>query len=268
MDFNCEQMFLLAKIEFLQKENDALKEERVTTLKKLELTQISVSLLKAEIGVIKDAKENEMFEHQIEMAKMIRKLDKTRKDGKAALAKIESNFKAGKELYRQKTLQRTKLQQNKLKEAIKDASAQMAAFKKQKEEEVNKWKLRYEDLKKDVHAENPSAKIIKDAFLPEEIWCKLKWGQNDGNIFLGDETKFRLDPADIVTSESFHKPLAYHLNWWLKHNKTEKGRQFLAQPEIIKYRNDVCLAINQRFRERIHKCVRQSPWLFKPLRQN
>ena len=269
MDFNCEQMFLLAKIEFLQKENDALKEERVATLKKLELTQISVSLLKAEIGVIKDAKENEMFEHQIEMAKMIRKLDKTRKDGKAALAKIESNFKAGKELYRQKTLQKNKLQQNKLKEAIKDASAQMAAFKKQKEEEVNKWKLRYEDLKKDAHAENSSSvSIIKDPLLCEELWCKLKWGQNDGNIFLGDETKFRLDPADIVTSESFHKPLAYHLNWWLKHNKTEKGRQFLAQPEIIKYRNDVCLAINQRFRERIHKCVRQSPWLSKPLRQN
>ena len=94
MDFNCEQMFLLAKIEFLQKENDALKEERAITLKKLELTQISVSLLKAEIGVIKDAKENEMFEHQIEMAKMIRKLDKTRKDGKAALANMANFFES------------------------------------------------------------------------------------------------------------------------------------------------------------------------------
>ena len=93
MDFNCEQMFLLAKIEFLQKENDALKEERVTTLQKLELTKISVSLLKAELGVIKETKENEMFEHQIEMAKIIRKLDKARKDGKAKIAKIATGIK-------------------------------------------------------------------------------------------------------------------------------------------------------------------------------
>ena len=271
MDFNCEQMFLLAKIEFLQKENDALKEERVTTLQKLELTKISVSLLKAEIGVIKEEKINAMFEHNIamfqhniEMGKMIRKLDETRKDGEAEIVEIESKFKAGKELYRQQIMQ-----QNKLQEAIKDTSAQMAAFKKQKEEEVIEWKLRYEDLKKHIHAQNSSkVTIIKNPFLREEHWLKLKWGQNDENIFLGDETKFRLDPADIVTSKSFHKPLAYHLNWWLKLNKTEKGRQFLAQPEIIKYRNDVCLAINQRFRERIHKCVRQSPWLFKPWRQN
>ena len=264
MEFNCEQMFLLAKIEVLEKENDALKEERVTTLQKLELTKISVSLLKAEIDVIKEQKVNAMFEHHIEMAKMISKLDKAQKDGEAKIAKIESNFKAGIELYRQQITQHNKLQ-----EAMNNASAQMAAFKKQKEKELNEWKLRYEDLKKKVHAQNSSSvTIIKDPFLREEVWCKLKWGQNDENIFLGDETKFRLDPADIVTTESFHKPLAYHLNWWLKLNKTEKGRQFLAQPEIIKYRNDVCLAINQRFRERIHKCVRQSPWLFKPLRQN
>lgn len=47
MDLNSDQMFLLAKIEVLQKENDALKEERVNTLQKLELAE---------------AKENGMFE--------------------------------------------------------------------------------------------------------------------------------------------------------------------------------------------------------------
>ena len=102
MDLNSDQMFLLAKIELLQKENDALKEERVTTLQKLELAQISVSLLKAEIVVMKEAKENEMIEHHIQRAKMIQKLDKTRKDGKAITAKLESDFNAGKELHRQK----------------------------------------------------------------------------------------------------------------------------------------------------------------------
>ena len=34
MDLNSDQMILLAKIEFLEKENDALKEERVTSLTK------------------------------------------------------------------------------------------------------------------------------------------------------------------------------------------------------------------------------------------
>ena len=277
MDFNCEQMFLLAKIEFLQKENDALKEERVTTLQKLELAEISVSLLKAEIGVVKDAKQTEMFEHQIEMAKMIRKLGKARKDGEAKIASIESHTKAKiakiESDFDVKHQNQTIVHESKLQEAINDASAEMAAFKRQKEEEVNEWTLRYEDLKMKVQAQNSSSvKIIKDPFLREEVWCKLgnvwKWGQNDENIFLGDETKFRLDPADIVTSENFHKSLAHHLNWWLKLNKTEKGRQFLAQPEIIKYRNDVCLAIHQRFLERIRESVRQSPRLFKTLRQN
>ena len=252
MDLNSDRMFLLAKIELLQKENDALKEERVTTLQKLELAQISVSLLKAEIVVMKEAKENERIEHHIQRAKIIQKLDKTRKDGKAIIAKLESDFNAGKELYRQKIVQLNELQ-----EAIKDASAEMAAFKKQKEEEINEWQLRYADLKKDVHAKNSSSvRIIKDPFLSEELWCKFKWGQNDENIFLGDLFQFRLDPVDIEATQNFHKPLAYHLNWWLELNKTEKGCQFLKQPEIIQYRNNVCLAINRRFLERIHICVR------------
>ena len=154
MEFNCEQMFLLAKIEVLEKENDALKEERVTTLQKLELAEISVSLLKAEIGVVKDAKQTEMFEHQIEMAKMIRKLDKARKDGeakiasienltKAKIAKIESDFDA-------KHQNEKIVHERKLQETINDASAQMVAFKKQKDEEVNEWKKKYDEVNKIV----------------------------------------------------------------------------------------------------------------------
>lgn len=279
MVLNSNEIFLLAKIEVLQKENDALKEERVATLQKLELVE---------------AKENETFEHQIKMAKMIRMLDKARKNDKLKIAKLESDFDAGKKLYQQQIVQ-----QNKLQEVINDASVQMTAFKRQREEEFNEFETRiakvqldnviaigelqetiknlkqkymkrtkmYEDLRSDVRAQN-SVKMIKDPFLNEERWCKLKWGQNDKNIFLGDVTKFRLDPAEIENSKNFHQPLAYHLNWWLKLNKIEKGRQFLKKPEIIKYRNDVCLAINRRFRERIHKSVRQSPWLLKPLRQN
>ena len=292
MDLNSNEMFL-SKIELLQKENDALKEERVASLQKLELAE---------------AKENQMFEHQIEMAKMICKLDKIRQDDKAKISKLESEFAALKELYRQQTVH-----QNKLQEAINDASVQMAVFKKQKEEEFNAakakieklesefaackqlyrqqivhqnqlqakiaknesdheiatgdlqatieyWKRKYQDLKNNVQAQN-SVKLPKDPFLTEEAWCKLKWGQNDENIFLGDVTKFRLNPSDIKTAQNFHQPLAYHLNWWLKLYKTERGRQFLKKPEIIKYRNDVCLAINRRFRERM------APWLLKPLRQ-
>ena len=293
MDLNSHEKFL-SNIEFLQKENDALKKEQVATLKKLEFAE---------------AKENQMFEHQIEMAKMIFKLDKIRQDDKAKISRLESEFDALKELYRQQILH-----QNNLKEAINDASVQMAVFKKQKEEESNEAKAKisklesefaalkqlyrqqivhqnklqakiakneadheisteellktiknlkqkYEDLKNDIQAKN-SVKLPKDPFLTEEAWCKLKWGQNDENIFLGDVTKFRLNPADIQTAQNFHQPLAYHLNWWLKLNKTETGRLFLKKPEIIKYRNDVCLAINRRFRE----CM--DPWLLKPLRQN
>ena len=279
MVLNSNEIFLLAKIEVLQRENDALKEERVATLQKLELAE---------------ANENEMFEHQIKLAKMIRMLDKARKNDKLKIAKLESDFDAGKRLYRQQVVQ-----QNKLQEAINDASIQMTAFKIHKEKELNaaketiaktqldheiatgelqraitnlkqKYTKRtkmYEDLRSDVRAQN-SVKMIKDPFLNEERWCKLKWGQNDENIFLGDVTKFRLDPAEIENSKNFHQPLAYHLNWWLRLNKIEKGRQFLKKPEIIKYRNDVCLAINRRFRERIHKSVRQSQWLLEPLRQN
>ena len=293
MDLNSNDMFL-SKIEFLQKENDALKEERVATLQKLELAE---------------AKENQLFEHQIEMAKMICKLDKIRLDDKTKISKLESEFAALKELYKQKTVH-----QNKLQAAINDASVQMAVFKKKKEEEFNEakatiakfesefdalkqlyrqqiihqnqlqakiakievdheiasgelqdtieyWKQKYVNFKSNVQAEK-SVKLPKDPFLTEEAWCKLKWGQNDENIFLGDVTKFRLNPADIKTAQNYLQPLAYHLNWWLKLNKTERGRQFLKKPEIIKYRNDVCLAINRRFQEGM------APRLLKPLRQN
>ena len=271
MDLNSDQMFLLAKIEFLQKENDALKEERVTTLQKLELAEV---------------KENEMITHQIEVAKTIRNLDKARQDDKAKIAKIESELDSGKKLNRQQIVQ-----QNKLQERLNDASLQMTAFKKRKAEELNEAKVKfaklevyhetatgelketienlkqkYEGLKSNVQAQN-SVKMLKDPLLTEELWCKawgsrkLNWGQNDENIFLGDVTKFRLDPAHIETAQNIHQSLAYHLNWWLKLNKTENGRQFLKQPEIINYRNDVCIAISRGFREHIRKT-------FKPLRKN
>lgn len=198
---------------------------------------------------------------------------------------IKSELDSGKKLYRQQMVQRAKLQ-----ERLNDASVQMAAFKKRKAEELNEakakiakievdheittgelqetidsWKQKYEDLKNDVQAQN-SVKMLKDPFLTEELWCKawhrkLKWGQIDQNIFLGDVTKFRLDPGHIETAQNIHQSLSYHLTWWLKLNKTENGRQFLKQPEIINYRNDVCLAISRGFREHIRKT-------FKPLRQN
>ena len=63
-----DQMFLLARIEFLQKENDELKEERVTNIQKIE-----------HLKVIYEENENKMLQYQIQMAKIIRKLEKMTK---------------------------------------------------------------------------------------------------------------------------------------------------------------------------------------------
>ena len=90
------------------------------------------------------------------------------------------------------------------------------------------------------------------------IWKKLK--------ILGDVTKFRLDPASIKATENLRQSFAYHLNWWVKLNTTEKGREFLKQPEILNYRSDVCHALNICFGEYILKCIR-TPGFFKQSRQ-
>ena len=94
-----------------------------------------------------EAKETQMFEHQIEMAKMICKLDKIRQDDKAKISKLEAEFAALKELYRQQTVH-----QNKLQKVINDASVEMAVFKKQKEEEFNAAKAKIEKLESEFAA--------------------------------------------------------------------------------------------------------------------
>ena len=82
-------------------------------------------------------------------------------------------------------------------------------------------------------------------------------------IFLGDVTKFRLDVEDLKVTPNLNRSIAYHSEWWLKNQETEKGRQFLQQPDVVEYRKEIKEAIQERHRERIRQCIRENPHMFK-----
>ena len=69
-EMNGEQMFLLAKIEILEQENNILKDEKIVAMQKLEAAEDSISKLKAEILVMKEIKKDETIKQQVEMAKV------------------------------------------------------------------------------------------------------------------------------------------------------------------------------------------------------
>ena len=77
MEMNPENMYLLALVETLKKENDALKEENVAVHGKLESAEDSISRLKAEILVMKETEKNHLIvtennnlKHQLEISKI------------------------------------------------------------------------------------------------------------------------------------------------------------------------------------------------------
>ena len=183
MNFNAELMYKDAVIATLKKEIEELKEERVSTLMKLEVMGQEVSSLKS---------------------------------------------------------------------AMKIQVAEAEEATRKKDEEVKSWKTKFDDLKKIQKARKAKVyKLEKNSTLYEEKWSKEDWGQDDDKIFLGDATKFRLNLESIqkASNEDIKKFIAYHVNWWLEIGRTEQGSQFLKQPGILKYRNDISIAIEKRLQE-------------------
>lgn len=120
MEMDPENIYLLALVETLKKENDALKEKNVAVLTKLESAEDSISRLKAEILVMKEVEKdhsvvikNNNLKHQLDISK----LRKNRNTAVNAVRRLQS-------------------------------------VSEQKSNEVKTWKTKYEKLNKFVEDHN------------------------------------------------------------------------------------------------------------------
>lgn len=119
MEMNAENMYLLAYIETLKKENDALKEENIAASQKLESAKDTISRLKAEILVMKEVEKDHLVvaENKCRYQFEISKIRKNRNNAVNAARKL-------------------------------------AQVSEEKNQEVKTWKTKYEELKKFVEDHN------------------------------------------------------------------------------------------------------------------
>ena len=149
-EMNGEQMFLLAKIATLEKENNILVEEKAVALQKLEAAEWSMSKLKAEILAINDKNKEEIIKQQAEMAELRKYKNKSfhvaRRiqnvtDRKLAETEIASKDKIASISKTAKTM---------VKETEKRNKQTLDAALDEKEKEIRIWKDKFEELDNSV----------------------------------------------------------------------------------------------------------------------
>ena len=153
-EMNGEQMFLLAKIEILEQENNILKEEKIVAMQKLAAAEDSISKLKAEILVMKEIKKDETIKQQVEMAKV----RKFRNKSFNFARKIQNIT----DLKLAETEKTSKDEIASIKEAtdkkVKEAEKKNKELLEEKHKEMRVWKDKFEQLDNIVQDFNEEVK--------------------------------------------------------------------------------------------------------------
>ena len=156
MEMNPENMYLLALVETLKKENDALKEENVAVLTKLESAEDSISRLKTEILVMKETEKNHLIvtennnlKHQLEISK----IRKRRNKAFNVARRLQSETDEQKEMKKKIEKKIFNVEKDAM-EKVQDIADKLAQVSEQKRKEVKTWQTKYEKLNKTVEDHN------------------------------------------------------------------------------------------------------------------
>ena len=149
MEMDGENMLLMAEIEVLKKEKDA-------ALRYLETAEMTISLLKSEILVMKETVKDQGMKHQADISKLrasrnkcfnfARKIengtfDKAKKDAEERVTRAEES--AENEILKIEGERIVMVEQ-----VRKDAMAELEEITKQKDEEIKEWKAKYNEVNK------------------------------------------------------------------------------------------------------------------------
>lgn len=141
-----EQMFLLAKINMLEQENNILKEEKIVALQKLEDAEDSISKLKAEILMLKETKKDEMIKQQVEIAKVRKHRNKSVNFSRKIQNMSDRNLAELEIASKDKIASISKTADTIMKEAEKKNKEVL----EEKDKEIRTWKDKFEELDKIV----------------------------------------------------------------------------------------------------------------------
>ena len=242
MGMNAENMYLEAKIQVLEKENNDLMERNLVALQKLEAAENTISKLKADMLLMKESKKNLEKRNQHAVSKMRKKRNKAFNAARKLEAEAENKANEIFDMTAWITLQKTK-------EIRQKAAAEIEEITKKRDEEIVSWKKKYDDLESKVSQMSTSANIF------EKILFEFNWGHNVvskqfDNIF---EFPIKLSNIEICSQSSILKnEISLYLKWVLELKKTEEGLHFLRQPATLEYRSEIVNAIRQRLQENKH----------------
>ena len=236
MEMNAEIMYLEAKIQVLEKENTELMEGNLVVLQKLEAAENTISLLKGDMLLMKESKEDLVKRNQFDVSEMRKKRNKAFNNAQKLQAEVES-------LTNEICHLTSWIVVGKPKEIQKLAAAEIEEVTKKKDEEIASWKTKYDELASKVSQMSTSANIF------EKILFEFNWGQNIVSKQFDNIFEFPIKLSKIQhrsQSPILKNEISLYLNWVLELKKTEEGLQFLRQAATLEYRSEIVNAIRQR----------------------
>ena len=208
MDLNANEMYLMAVIETLKKENDDLKEEKMLALEQLEASQNAVEFLKSEMEVMKDVHRNEM--------------DKVTNTNRLKIEKLE-----------REKIEDARKSERKVAKIKKHVCFESDCMAKKRNEEIKSLKSKA-SFEMDV-----SAQIF------ERILFEFDWRENKKINFVNGIDAFDPTPTQ-VENDDLDTFVAKYINW-LKHIY-ETDMKLLNAPHILSKRNTLVHAMFSRLR--------------------
>ena len=212
MELNANEMYLMAVIETLKKENDDLKEEKMVVLEKLEASQNTVGLLNAEILAMKEFHRDEMTKkaksNQLEVAKVRNQRNKARNMAQ-------------------------RIENEKLEEAEKTES-------KIKKDVAFQYQSIINEQKKEIESLKSKASMDAKAQIMECVLSEFDWGYNKKFNLVSNVNAFDPSPKQIQR-ENLSDLIAKYLNWLNIVRQVDMN--LLVEPNILSKRNNIVHAI-------------------------
>ena len=234
MEMNAENLYLEAKIQVLEKENNELMEGNLVALQKLAAAENTISLLKADMLLMKESKKDLVKRNQFDVSEMRKKRNKAFNHAQKLQAEVESLTNEMSHLTSWIVVQKPK-------EIQKLAAAEIEEITKKKDEEIASWKMKYDELESKVSQMSTSANIF------EKILFEFNWGQNIVSKQFDNIFEFPIMLSkNRLQSPILKNEISHYLNWVLELKKTEEGLQFLRQPATLEYRSEIVNSIRQR----------------------